>query len=598
MSRKALALFTVGLLLLLINIGFYNNLKNFPEVNYYLLLLAINIDLLALIIIIAVVLRKLIKVYLGTRRNILRRKLANIMFLYLFLPVLLLNTVFAIFIVQTTKSYFSSKTFALSNSSKEVYQHLYDLEVEKINTYKRVITTYLSRNLIEEIRNLEGVRSVIKVSECEYEVSEGEFSYTLCLDSPSGSFKVEIEKDLKLIRDISEFGQLAGEVRAFVKTRDIITGVFVFLIVFIALITLLGTVWLGMLVARHISQPIENLSEKAMKIAQGDLETEIEEVRTGDEIERLSVAFKKMKENLKEIYARLKMERDLLEKLLDALPVGVLYVGRKGEIIRINRTFVESFASKEEAKNFLESASKSKNFRVERIKGEEGDIYIVEDISSIVLAERFTTWQEAVKRIAHEIKNPLTPIRLNLERLKRYSEKDELDRDRLRELVNVILKELDRISELVNQFKSLSPSKELHIQELKISEVIKSITRLYSSAGIEVNLEGDRVVQGDIGMIREMFLNLINNSIEWGAKRIDIVVNENRLDYRDNGKGIEEGMLENIFIPYFSNNPKGMGIGMAVVKRIVEDHGWEIRALPSERGAHFVIDFISRNSRA
>jgi len=595
-SRKRVLIFLVLLLILTgVNVGFYENLKNYPEVNYYLLLLAININLIALIVLTAVVLRKLIKVYLGTRRNILRRKLANILFLYLFVPLLILNVALTIMIVQTTKSYFSSKTFALSSSSKEVYQHLYKLELDKIRMYKRIISTFLDNGLVDEIRAFEEVKSVIRVSQCDYEVAEGEFTYTLCLKTMVGNFKVEINKDIKLIQDISAFGQLAGEVRAFVKTRDIITGIFVFFIVFIALITLLATVWLGMLVARHISQPIENLSDKAMKIAHGDLEVEVEEISTGDEIEKLSKAFKKMKENLQQMYERLKKERDLLEKLLDTLPVGVLYLGKDGRPIRINKTFRENFSDEEEAINFLKKAEANRNYRVEKIEGEEGDIYIVEDISSIVLAERFTTWQEAVKRIAHEIKNPLTPIRLNLERLKRYAEEGDIDRAKFKELVTVILKELERISDLVNQFKSLSASREIKPQQISLSSVVKDIRKLYTSAGVDIVLEGDRTLTADPSLLKEMFFNLINNSIEWGASRVQITVDGDRLEYRDDGKGIEAQRLDDIFIPYYSSNPQGMGIGMAVVKKIVEDHGWKIKAIPSKKGAHFLIEFSSRS---
>ena len=96
-------------------------------------------------------------------------------------------------------------------------------------------------------------------------------------------------------------------------------------------------------------------------------------------------------------------------------------------------------------------------------------------------------------------------------------------------------------------------------------------------------------------MLREMFYNLINNSIEGGASRIELVVSDGRLEYRDNGRGIEEKDLENIFLPYYTKNPKGMGLGMAIVKKIAQDHGWDIKALPSDRGAYFVVDFRSRN---
>ncbi len=574
-----------------INISFINNLKNLPHANYYVLLLAINIDLIALIIVTAVILRKLIKVYLGKRRNILRRKLANILFLYLFIPLLLLNVVSIVVVIHSTKTYISSKTIALSTFAEDVYRNLYSSELSRIENYRNVLTALLKAGLYEEVSRLEEVESVVRVPECDFEVAEGEFSYVLCIDAGGERYRVVLKKDLKLIRDVSEFGKLALDVRTFVKTRDIITGVFVFFIVFITLITLLATVWLGMLVARHISEPIEKLSEKAMRIAKGNLDIEVEEERTGDEIEELFRSFKKMKENLKEIYGRLEKERDTLKRLLDALPVAVLYVSPSER--RANQTFADMFGDIKDPEEVEKLVRENDNYRLEKIKGGEGEIYIVEDVSSIVLAERFRTWQEAVKRIAHEIKNPLTPIRLNLERLIRYTEEGRIDPERFKEIAKLILKEIDRISDLVNQFKHLSPRKELRLSEIRISVLIEELRKLYSSAGVRIELEGDRVVKGDYSLLKELFYNLVNNSLEWGAKSVRIKVEDGRLEYRDDGKGLKEEDLEKVFIPYYSSNPKGMGLGMAVVKRIVEDHGWSIRALPSEKGAHFVIEFGS-----
>ena len=589
MKRKVfigLALLTA---LVAVNVAFIVNLRNLPYANYYVLLLAINIDLLALIIIMAVILRKLIKIYIGTRRNILRRKLANILFFSLFLPLLVLNVFSTVVVIQSTKTYLSSKTRALSSSAEQVYRNLYDYELARVQMFREVVTALLEGGFFEELNGLGDVESVVRVPACDYEVSEGEMGYTLCVTTDRGSYRVILRKDADLIRNVSSFGKLALDVRAFVKTRDIITGVFVFFIVFIALLTALATVWLSMLVARHVSEPIERLSERAMKIAEGNLDVEVEEENTGDEIERLSKAFRKMKENLKEMYERLKRERDLLEKLLDALPLGILYVGKNG--LRTNRTFREMFGDSPDMEAVLKRASEDANLRIEHLRGSEGDLYLIEDISSIVLAERFKTWQDAVKRIAHEIKNPLTPIRLNLERLGRYAERGEIDAEKFRDLVNLILKEIERISDLINQFRHLTPSRSLRLERFRLSDLVRDLRKLYSSAGVEITLEGDRTLEGDLSLLKEMFYNLINNSIEWGATRITLRVDGDRLAYRDNGRGIREEDLQNVFIPYYTSNPKGMGIGMAIVKKIVEDHGWKISAFPSREGAYFLIDF-------
>jgi two-component system nitrogen regulation sensor histidine kinase NtrY len=593
-KRKVLIGISLLVALIAINVAFIQNLRNLPYANYYILLLAINIDLLALIFITSVVLRKLIKVYLGRRRNILRRKLVNVLFLYLFIPLLLLNVASIVVVLQSTKTYLSSKTRALSSSAERVYRNLYDLELKRIERYKSIAYALLKAGLFDELSRIEEIESVVRVPECKFDVSEGELSYTLCIEVDDASYRVIVSKDLRLIRDVSEFGELALDVRAFVKTRDIITGIFVFFIVFIILLTLLATVWLSMLVARHISEPIERLSDRAMRIARGNLDVEVRKEETGDEIEELSKAFIRMKENLRKIYDELRGERDLLEKLLDALPVGVLYISRKGEV-RSNRTFKEMFGEGSEVRDVLSRIERDKNLRLEHIRGGDGDIYLIEDISSIVLAERFKTWQEAVKRIAHEIKNPLTPIRLNLERLSRYARDGRVDALKFEELTKLILKEIDRISELINQFKHLTPSREIKLEDVSLKEIILDVGKLYTSAGVKIEVEGDKRLKGDTALLKEVFYNLINNSVEWGASRIVVKIEEDRLVYRDNGKGIERGEEENLFMPYYSSNPKGLGLGMAVVKKIVEDHGWRIRALPSEEGAHFVVEFRPKN---
>ncbi len=594
MKRKLLLGFLLVFVLVLVNLAFLNNLRNLPYANYYILLLAINIDLLALIVITAIVLRKIIKVYLGKHPNVLRRKLANILFLYLFVPLLILNVASIFVVIHSTKEYLSSKTRALSSSAERVYRSLYTSELKKVDMYKSVLKALLEAGLVNEVRKIEDVESVIPVSSCEFEVSEGELSYIFCLKAGDNFYRVVVSKELSLIRDISEFGELAFDVRAFVKTRDIITGIFVFFIVFITVLTLLATVWLSMLVARHISGPIERLSEKAIAIADGNLDVDIEAERTGDEIERLYKAFIKMKENLRESYEKLKLERDMLEKLLNALPVGVMFLSKDGTL-KVNRALEILLGKPKDADELVNKAQENKNLRLVRIEGKEGELYLVEDVSPIVIAERFKTWQEAVKRIAHEIKNPLTPIKLNLERLQRYTETGRLEKDKLVEITRIILKEIDRISELINQFKHLTPERKPHKEKISLRSLIEEVIKLYSSAGIKVEVEGDKELLADPSLLKEMFYNLINNSIEWGAQEIKISINEDRFDYKDDGRGLSAQELTSVFIPYYSNNPKGMGIGMAVVKKIVEDHGWEIKALPSKVGAHFVIDFRSRN---
>ncbi|WP_461829071.1 sensor histidine kinase, partial [Aquifex sp.] len=368
----------------------------------------------------------------------------------------------------------------------------------------------------------------------------------------------------------------------------------IFFLVALSLLTLLGTVWLSMYLARFISEPIERLTEKALQISKGNLDVKIEEEKRGDEIEKLYRAFSQMRENLKKLYENLRREQENLRKLLDTLPVAVLFLGKDGRDFR-NKTFARMFGKVESLERFFEEVKRNKNIRVEKLETEEGTIYIFEDVTPIVLAERFKVWEEAVKRIAHEIKNPLTPIKLNLERILRNLHKEKLDREKLSELIRVILKEVDRINLLITQFRNLSFDRKLEPKKIRLSHLLEEVKRVYLNTGIKIEIEGDREVVGDEGILKEVFFNLINNSIENGATKVLIKLEGSKLIYRDNGKGLSPEEARHIFEPFFSTNPKGFGIGMSVVKKIVEEHGWEVKVMPSAEGFYLEIDFKSKN---
>jgi len=579
-----LFLFIALLVLIGVNAGFFLNLKKLPDANYPFILIAINVDLLFLIIISAVIFRKLIKVYLGKAKHRLRRKLVNVLILYIFIPLFLLNVFSAFLIFQTTREFLSGRIRDLIREAELTYRELQDYRIKDLYE-KREILKKLPE---DKIRELPFVKGVFK-EKCNYDVKETEKVYYLCL----GDKYVLIGKD-KFPESLERFGGIALDLRSLTKARDIVTGIYAFLMVSVGLLTLLATVWLAMLFARYVSEPLEELTEKALEIAKGNLNVDVKVEKRGDEIEQLSSAFLVMKENLKELYEKLKQEKEALQRLLDALPVGVLFRRADGNVYT-NKTFTQMFGNVENIDDFLSEVKSLKNIRIQEVEQNEGRIYLFEDITPIVLAERFKVWQESVKRIAHEIKNPLTPIKLNLGRILRQLEKEEVDKEKLREIVKVIYEEVERVNSLINQFRSIGRERELKPEKISLKKLIEEISRLYKSAGISVKVWGDREVLADRELLKEVFYNLINNSLEHGGKKVFIEINSEKLLYRDNGKGISEEEAKHIFEPFFSKNPKGFGVGMSLVKKIIEQHGWDVRVYPSEEGFSLEIDFKSRN---
>jgi two-component system nitrogen regulation sensor histidine kinase NtrY len=273
------------------------------------------------------------------------------------------------------------------------------------------------------------------------------------------------------------------------------------------------------------------------------------------------------------MYLQLQHERDLLNKLFDSLPVGVAYVNKEGKVEKVNETFRRLYGEGEIEEDRLKDLEKN-YLRWQRIDTREGSIYILEDIQPIVLAERFKIWQQAVKRIAHEIKNPLTPIRLNLERIYRLVSKEEIDRQKVIEIIPIMLKEIERITKLINQFRHISSDRKLSKSSFYASRLLEELKGMYPE--IKIDISGDTELEADYSALKDVFYNLINNSIEWGADRIRVEIDSKRIVFTDNGEGVDEEELKNIFTPHFSKNPKGMGIGMATVKKIIQDHGWEV----------------------
>jgi len=577
-----LLIFFVLLLLIGVNVGFFLNLKNLPDANYPFILVAINVDFLFLLITSAVIFRKLIKVYLGKSQHKLRRKLANILIFYIFIPLFFLNLFSAFLIFQTTREFLSGKIRELVREAEITYRQLQDYRVKSIYEKKEI----LKKLSDEEIKNLNFVENLIEKS-CNYDVKETKDFYYVCLQNKQVVIKKSFPESLE------HFGSVTLDLRSLTKARDIVTGIYAFLMVSVGLVTLLATVWLSMLFARYVSEPLEDLTEKALEIAKGNLNVEVKVEKRGDEIEKLSEAFHIMKENLKELYEKLKEEKEALQKLIDALPVAVLFKGKDGNLYT-NKTFLKMFGEVQNLESFFKEVSSMKNVRTQLVKQSDGEIYIFEDITPIVLAERFKVWQESVKRIAHEIKNPLTPIKLNLGRILRQLEKEEVNREKLRDIVKAIYEEVERINNLINQFRSIGRERELKPEKLSLKELIEEVSRLYKNAGVKLSVSGDKEVLADKELLKEVFYNLINNSLEHGGREISIQINSEKLIYRDNGKGVSEEEAKHIFEPFFSKNPKGFGVGMSLVKKIMEQHGWDVKVYPSE-GFRLEIDFKSRN---
>ncbi len=578
----------VGFLLFLLlfvglNILLLDNLRKVWSVGYPIVLLIINLDLLILVVVFAMFFRKFIKTYLSGRKGRLRVKISNALFFYVIVPVIFLNMAVAVVLVQYTKTMITSPLKDIYVKAESLGKRVEGYESSKARAYREFFRFVVSsgNNPQEYAKMFEDVRSVQRVKECRESATDKE--YTLCVEN----YAIIVRRDEEIIRTLSAIKDTAQELRRVAKSRDLITGIHVYFIVFITFIIFLASVWFANLLARYISLPIERLSQKTREIAKGNFDVSLDVPRRDDEMDVLTDSFIKMKEELKHIYRRLEKEKEILKRLIEVLPVGIAYFP-EGEPPVVNDAF-RHLSGSEVGENLEERLKSKTNLRLERMRIGGGLAYVVYDIQPYILSERFKTWQYAVKRIAHEIKNPLTPISLNLERIAHLLEKEEVDKERVRASIEIMLAEIERIRRLINQFRSLSAHETANFQPVELRSFFEDLKKLYST--LDINVEGDKRVMADIDLLKDMFMNLFNNSIEWQAKRVWIRIKEDELLYSDDGRGIGEGMEELIFLPYQSENPQGFGLGLSIVKHIAHMHGWSVEALRKERGFHLAVRF-------
>lgn len=232
-----------------------------------------------------------------------------------------------------------------------------------------------------------------------------------------------------------------------------------------------------------------------------------------------------------------------------------------------------------------------------------GYVIVFDDITALLQAQRDAAWGEVARRLAHEIKNPLTPIQLSAERLRRkyldtMSEEDAQVLDRA---THTIVQQVEAMKEMVNAFSDYARAPDMEIGRFNMDKLVHEVVDLYRAqeSGIKIVLTSDpsmSMIDADIGRVRQILHNLIRNATEalenTDNGQIDVHVSVAEFDginvvqikVEDNGPGFAEGSLDQVFDPYVTTKPKGTGLGLAIVKKLVEEHVGSIRAYNRSEG--------------
>lgn len=428
------------------------------------------------------------------------------------------------------------------------------------------------------------------------------------------------------------------------------------ILVLVALLSVLLALGGSFFASRRIVKPIRELSIATKAVAEGDLERKIR-VKSKDEIGFLTSSFNEMIQKLKKAHelaqnsqGLLEAERAHLESLLEKLSSGVLVVDEKGKIRVFNNAALTILGVEEKDMESLSTASlqnapeslksfmmpileflkstEEKEWRTEinryhngsqqilSVRGSEendqiglkgGEIIVFDDITQLISGERESAWSEVARRLAHEIKNPLTPIQLSAERLKlRFSEKlVDKDKEVIDKSTETIIAQVKALKTMVDEFSQYAKSSQQQLVELDLNRLVREVMYLYqdypASVSIHTNITSDQsCILGDSLRLRQLLHNLVKNAIEACIEQqgtIDVEVKENSdwiiLSIKDDGIGFDPDQMVKIFEPYVTTKPKGTGLGLAIVKKIIEEHHGKI-AIYSEgkmQGAEIVIQF-------
>ncbi len=420
---------------------------------------------------------------------------------------------------------------------------------------------------------------------------------------------------------------------------------------FFTLTVIFTALWLSLRIARGITEPIQRLAAATGEVASGNLDIAIG-MRRDDEIGLLINSFNHMvkelkdgKESLQAAYAESDRRRLFIENILENIQSGVIFLDANGAILTINTaacSILNVVADDITGKNYREilSAIQSDSLQqmirgiklktlgiVEKevwatIKGKRtmlrvsimglrdnvsnyiGLLVVFDDLTNVIKAQRALAWQEVARRIAHEIKNPLTPIKLSTERmLKKWEQKDEDFAQVFEISMRTIIKEVDSLRNLVDEFSRFEKMPAINKSPTSLAGIIDEVVNLYrdyKGFTIKVSVpDGLPPIEMDGEQFKRVLINLFENAFQAmnSGGNIDVTVHldstRNRvfLDVADNGPGIREEDKEKLFLPYFSTKKEGTGLGLAIANRIVREHMGYLRVRDNEpRGTVFTIE--------
>ena len=462
--------------------------------------------------------------------------------------------------------------------------------------------------------------------------------------------------DPDVLSQIERTEAAVAQYRRLEQSREGILITFVMIFIVVALLLLLAAVWMGLTLATHISRPISSLIEAAERVRHGDLSVRVKPTTAISEFGMLGRAFNRMTNQLESQQdGLLRANRDLDERrrfteaVLSGVSAGVIGLDAEAKINLHNRSAAELLGLDLEVargtplaelvpemsglvRSAVDHSERSPqaeirvlrngrtctlNVRIaaERLEGEViGYVVTFDDITALVIAERQAAWADVARRIAHEIKNPLTPIQLASERLKRkYSREITSDPETFVACTETIIRQVEDIGRMVDEFSSFARMPRPELKPENLCDVVRQVVVLERNRLPQIRLEVSLPplpvgLLCDSRQVSQALINVLKNAAEALAGRdgsqgevppawIGVSLREEMqhsrrrvvIQVEDNGRGLPQENRDRLTEPYVTTRTKGTGLGLAIVKKIMEDHNGSLLLEDREGGGARVL---------
>jgi len=451
------------------------------------------------------------------------------------------------------------------------------------------------------------------------------------------------------------------------RQRKLVRRTYIGFLLLLTVLVLFASTWLALFLSKLVNRPVAALAAGTEAISKGQLDYRVD-IRATDELAELVQSFNSMAEQLessrRQIDASsrqlgaaneaLERRRRYIETILESIPNGVISIDGARRVTLVNAALLRMFLP--DRREFVEPTSLAKRALDEVLPGEvladlepflrradrmgmttsnlevnlahnrlhvavtvaalaHGDqrlgyVLVFEDLSDLLRAQKQAAWREVARRVAHEIKNPLTPIALSAERIRRHLERgtapDEASLSVIRSCAETIGNAVETVRTLVDEFSVLARFPASHPQPASLNGLIEGALTMFDGRLEGIRLHTDLAadlpkVMADPEAIKRAIANLVDNAAEamQGAVVREITISTSLVASRDavelivadTGHGVSRELKERLFLPYFSTKQRGTGLGLAIVSRIVEDHRGSIRVEENRpMGSRFVVE--------